>query len=114
MAKLPAGFEDLSRFLPEWAIPVEYDRHEKRLGLSLDEVRAFHDALFPRMEAVMAHLQRLPADGATGEEDRNLFYLAMSFMEMSHPVDLGWKRTDIDDAYPIGRIDFLPPSNQPG
>ena len=116
MAALPAGFEDLARFVPGWALPAEYDRHEKRLALSIEEVRAFYDALFPRMEAVMAHLQRLPADAleSLGEDERNLFYLAMGFMEMSHPVDLGWKGVDIEDSYPIRRIDFLPPSNQPG
>jgi hypothetical protein len=42
-----------------------------------------------------------------GPADRNLFLLASMCMEVSHPVELGWQTTDIADAFPTGRVQFL-------
>jgi hypothetical protein len=28
-------------------------------------------------------------------------------MEVTHPIELGWKTTDIEDAFPYQRLEFL-------
>nr|ART40450.1 K793 [uncultured bacterium] len=69
--------------------------------------------MFPRMDAICTLLDRhsvaefdtLPA------EVQNLHNLALAFMEVSHPIDMGWRTTDVDDAFPSSRFEFLPPSN---
>jgi hypothetical protein len=30
-------------------------------------------------------------------------------METSHPIDLNWQRPDIDDAFPVERMEYLAP-----
>ncbi len=53
---LPAGFEDLQPLVAEWALRTQDRRAAKRLSSTMEAVRAFYDAIFPRMEAVMDHL----------------------------------------------------------
>jgi hypothetical protein len=110
---LPKDFADLAAFADTWSLPSEHDRHLKRITSSLDEVRAFYKALFPRMDAICRFLDRYPVAefAALPAEAKNLHYLALAFMEVSHPVDMGWRTTDVDDAFPSSRFEFLPPSN---
>lgn len=110
---LPAEFADLAPFAAIWSLPSEHERHLKRITTSLDEVRTFYRALFPRMDAICTVLNKYPADayGTLPAELQNLHNLALAFMEVSHPVDMGWRTTDVDDAFPSSRFEFLPPSN---
>jgi hypothetical protein len=32
-------------------------------------------------------------------------------MEVSHPIDMNWRTSDVDDAFPSSRFEFLPPSS---
>ena len=109
--QLPAGFEDLSTHAQAWALKTEKERHRKRVSSSLAEVRAFYGAVAPRIHDIAAHLNRFP--GADPDDlpapERTLYNLALAFMEASHPVDLNWQRPDIDDAFPVDRIEYLAP-----
>lgn len=111
-ALLPAGFEDLQPQIGEWALPTEQARYSKRLGASMDEIRGFYDAIFPRMDAILEHLQAFPADdiAALPAETRRLYRLALSYFEASHPVELKWRGPDLDDAFPAQRIEYQGPS----
>ena len=102
---LPAAFADLTTFA-DWIIPIERDRHRKRVTSDLATVRTFYDAIFPRMDAIITYLNGRGWEDLT-PDDRNLFLLACAFMEVSHPVELGWKTTDIEDAFPYQRLEFL-------
>lgn len=104
-AVLPEAFADLAAF-SEWILPVERDRHRKRVTSDLAMARRFYDAVFPRMEAILSYLNARPWEDLT-PADRNLFILACAFMEVSHPIELGWKTTDIADAFPYERLEFL-------
>ena len=46
---LPTEFADLEPFA-DWALETEAERYAKRLASSMDELQAFYDAAFPRLE----------------------------------------------------------------
>ena len=102
---LPDAFADLAVFA-DWILPVERDRHRKRVTTDLAAARRFYDAVFPRMEAIVAYLNGRRWEDLDGA-DRSLFVLACAFMEVTHPIELGWKSTDIEDAFPYQRLEFL-------
>ena len=106
---LPTDFADLAHYVLEWALPTEKARHQKRLASSLEVVTEFNNALYPRMDSIIAYLNRFPLD-AMPPETINLLNLARAYMETSHPVDLGWPTTDLEDAFPSDRFEYLPPS----
>jgi len=104
-ALLPTGFEDL-RHLGEWIVPTEEGRHKKKIAADLETARGFYATVFPRMEAIIQHLNGVAWESMS-QADRNLFLLASMCMEVSHPVELGWQTTDIADAFPTSRVQFL-------
>ena len=106
---LPADFADLSPWVTHWALRSEEARYRKLEASGIAELRAFYDALFPRLDAIIRYLdcytvETLPPDAKV------LFDLAMTFMETAHPIDLHWDTTDIDDKFPSNRFEFLGPS----
>lgn len=109
---LPKEFAALEPFT-EWALPSERDRHRKRIATDLRTVRTFYDAMFPHMNAIMGFLDKIPADDFDRQpaEVKTLHNLALAFMEVSHPVDMNWRTSDVDDAFPSSRFEFLPPSS---
>jgi hypothetical protein len=113
---LPPEFADLAPFVGAWALETEEKRQKKRATSTLAEARAFYDATFPQMPAIIAWLDRYTlADLDAGKlppEAKRLHLLALACMEASHPVEMGWSATDIDDAFPIERLVYLAPSNQ--
>ena len=54
---LPAEFADLEPFAA-WAIPTERARYAKRISSTMDELQAFYDAAFPRMDDALAYLEQ--------------------------------------------------------
>jgi hypothetical protein len=106
---LPPAYADLEPFTAAWMLPDEKTRYDKLLATDMPELRAFYDAMLPRMEEIILYLNQFPLD-AMPEDSRHLFDLAMTFMETAHPVDLRWKTTDIDDKFPADRFEFSPPS----
>lgn len=111
---LPAGFDDLTPLVAAWALHTEQERYSKRLATPLPALRAFYEALFPRMDAVLTHLSAYPADApaALPVPVRNLYHLALSCFEASHPVELKWKAQDLDKAFPASRIVYQAPSDR--
>lgn len=111
---LPPEFTDLEPWVADWALPNEQQRQAKRVGSDLDTVRRFYDAMLPRMPAVFAYLDQIQhGDVATlAEPTRRLYLLGCAFIEASHPIEMKWRRTDIDDAFPLDRLLFNAPSNQ--
>ncbi len=82
---LPKGFEDLARFA-DWALPTERERHAKRLNTPLEELDAVYEALLPRIEEAIAHLDTFPIDDLPPAEN-NLMLLTLVFVEVSLSVE---------------------------
>ncbi len=111
---LPPEFADLEAWVAEWALPNEQQRQAKRVASDLDTVRRFYEAMLPRMPAVFDYLDKIQHGDVAQLADptRRLYLLGCAFIEVSHPVEMKWRRTDIDDAFPLERLQFLSPSNQ--
>ena len=112
-AALPPGFDDLAPLVAAWALPTEQERCGRRLSAGLPELRRFYDAILPRMDEVMRHLEGFPADdlAALPEATRTLYRLALSYFEAANPIELKWKGSDLDHAFPASRIVYQAPSN---
>jgi hypothetical protein len=101
MHALPPGFEDLDQLAAKWARPTEVERNTARRTSSMAELESVYATLLPRMPAIVAALnqRRLPdLDPA----ERSLLWMALSFMEVAHSVEL-FKEPDPSDAFPAGR-----------
>jgi hypothetical protein len=112
-ALLPTGFEDLGPFVNDWAIATECDRYAKRIATPMGEIAAFYNVISTRMDAVMQHLQAHPATNlaAVPECTLRLYRLALSYFEVSHPIELHWHEANLIDAFPAERIIYQSPSN---
>jgi hypothetical protein len=95
MATFPAAFADLEPFA-DWALPSEADRYAKRLASSMDELQAFYDAAFPRLEESTDHLKSVALDGIS-EEDRNLLWMFSALVTVSFPVEV-WRQARVPDS----------------
>ena len=56
---LPDEFKDLNSFTSGWALSTEEERNKKRLASSMQEIRAFYDAVCPM--ARHRQLRQVPA-----------------------------------------------------
>lgn len=83
---LPKGYEDLA-WLADWALPTERARHTKRLGTPLAELQGVYDALLPRIEPAIAHLDQFPLSDLPPPE-ANLMLLTLVFVEVCPSVEL--------------------------
>jgi hypothetical protein len=92
---LPADFGDLEPF-GDWSLEHESERYAKRLSSTMDELEAFYDAAFGRLEAAMDHLDRF-ALSALPDEERRLLWLCYSLINVSFPVEV-WRQPRVPDS----------------
>ncbi len=104
-SELPAQFSKLCPWVAEWAQPTEQARYLKLHAVTFEQLKAFYDAMLPEMDAIMAFLKTQPVEGMAPDA-LNLFHLAMTFAETSHPLDLGWRDTDFPSAFAWERMEF--------
>ena len=103
-ALLPDGFADLAPWA-DWALEPERARTAKKAASSMEEIRAFYDAMMPRLEAIMAYLDRVPAGDERPAPAHRLHLLALSLVEVANLVEL-YKRREIIEA--CDPLDFNP------
>ncbi|HVZ45478.1 MAG TPA: hypothetical protein VHA82_16825 [Ramlibacter sp.] len=103
--KLPEPFATLQPFVDAWALGSEQERFRKLHTTTIEDLRAFYDAVLPRLREALAYLDQWTI-GELPEDARTLYDLAMTFAETAHPVDLQWKDVDFPDAYPWDRFEF--------
>src|SRR5215472_13909186 len=94
-ASLPADFADLAPFAG-WALPSESARYAKRVASTMDELQAFYDAMFPRLEAAIEYLDKLPLD-ALPDDAKNLLWMSCALVTVSFPVEV-WRQPRVPDA----------------
>jgi hypothetical protein len=95
MATLPPDFADLEPYAP-WSLPTERERFAKRLASSMDELQAFYDAAFPRLDDAVAYLDQFPLD-ALPEDATHLIQLYYSLMNVSFPIEV-WRQQRVPDS----------------
>jgi hypothetical protein len=84
---LPEGFDDLERFVADWAKPTRRERYDTRLSKTIDEIGEFYDAIAPRAEEAIAHLDALDVDDL-GDADLRLLQLLYSMILVSYAVNI--------------------------
>jgi hypothetical protein len=94
-ALLPAEFADLEPYA-DWALPTEAQRYAKRLASSMEELQAFYDVAFPRLEDAAAYLDRFPLD-ALPQDAARLLQLTYSLINISFPVE-AWHQARVPDS----------------
>ena len=103
-ALLPQAFADLAPYM-DWALEPERARTAKKAASSMEEIRAFYDAMMPRLEKIMAYLDGVPAGDERPESAHRLHLLALSLVEVANLVEI-YKRREIIEA--CDPLDFNP------
>ncbi len=96
---LPEPFEDLVPFL-DWALEPERARTEKKAESSMDEIRAFYDAMVSRLDEIIRYLEDyfgavMPAPA------HRLYLMSLSLVEVSTLVELYKRREAVDACDPL-------------
>ena len=95
MPTLPAEFADLEPFA-EWSLETEAERYAKRLSSPMDELQAFYDAAFPRLDDATTYLDQLDL-AALPEDATRLLWLCYSLVNVSFPVEV-WRQPRVPDS----------------
>lgn len=96
---LPDVFADLAPFAPVWALDTETKRNMQRHAASMDEIKAFGDAILPRVDDIVAYLNgfaldALPPDGAV------LMQMLLSLAEIAPALEFYGQQAVIDGYDP--------------
>jgi hypothetical protein len=84
---LPAAFADLEPYVGTWCLGTERERYATRLSSSMADMKAFYEAMFPRVDDALEHCSRFPLD-ALPEDARALLQLVHSFIMVTFPVEV--------------------------
>ena len=95
MSSLPAPFADLEPY-GDWALRTEHERYAKRLSSSMDDLQAFYDAAFPRLEAMIDYLDGFELR-ALPEDATRLLWLCYSIVQVSFPIEV-WRQPRVPDS----------------
>lgn len=94
-SQLPPEFADLEPWA-DWALPTEPERYAKRLATPMDDLQAFYDAAFPRLEDAAAYLEQLPLEDLPPDATR-LLHVMYSLINISFPVE-AWRQPRVPDS----------------
>jgi hypothetical protein len=95
MPTLPVEFAELEPFA-DWGLATERGRYAKRLSSTMEELQAFYDAAFPRLEAAASYLEQFELD-ALPEDAKRLLWLFCSLVTVSFPVEV-WRQPRVPDS----------------
>ncbi len=110
MTLLPEPFVELEPLVAEWALGSEAQRNYKRRNSDMQVLHDFYNALLPRMEALAEYLRPLAIDQFS-DEQKNLYDLALMFMEMSLSIE-NFRSPDVPGGFDPDRFHILPPYAQ--
>ena len=86
-AMLPAEFADLEPWAGTWVFPSAHERMQARLNSSMEELQAFYDAVFPRVEDAMKYLDAFELADLS-DEQVNLMRLLYALSAVSLAVEM--------------------------
>lgn len=89
--KLPREFAHLEHLVDEWAIEDGHARYVKRVNSSMEQIRAFYDAVFPYAEESVAYVDKFDYDQPLPEDVANLRNLLYSLITVALAVEL-WQQ----------------------
>jgi hypothetical protein len=98
---LPAQFQELERWMA-WSLATEQERSAKRQASTMEEIRAFYDAMLARIDEVLRYVDQFPMN-ALPEDATRLFYLTLSLAEVSFAVEQ-FGQPSVVDGYDVKRF----------
>ena len=98
---LPKQFHGLEQWLA-WSLATEQERSDRRQASTMDDIKAFYDAMLARMEEVLPYLDQFSVD-ALPEDATRLFYLMLSLAEVAPAVEQ-FGQPSVIDGYEVKRI----------
>jgi hypothetical protein len=101
--RLSEPFHDLEMYL-EWALPTERLRTAKRHASSMQQIRAFYDAMVGRLEEILQHLSGFTLENVP-DDTNTLLLLTLSLAEVAPAVE-NFGQPDVVDGYQWSR--FVP------
>ena len=84
---LPDGFDDLEPYVEEWARPTRRQRYDARLSKTYSQLAEFYDAMAPRAEEAIAHLNGQSINDLPERAER-LLQLLYSMILVSYAVNV--------------------------
>jgi hypothetical protein len=95
MSTFPPEFADLEPYA-DWALATEPERYAKRLSSTMQELEAFYNAGFGRLEDAMTYLDQFPIDELPIDA-KHLLWLCYSVVNASFPVEV-WRQPKVPDS----------------
>ena len=109
--QLPEGFRDLEPYF-DWSLATDHERIIKRKTSSMAEITAFYQAMLPRMDAILSHLEQYPAEQDASQVPANiqrLFFLTLSLAKIAPAVELyGYPVPEGLDALRLENVNIYP------
>ena len=85
---LPAGFETLSQFVDTWGrLESQEQRYLQRQHCSMQELKAFYDAVAPRLDEIFNHLDIFPMDKLP-EPEALLYRVTLGLTEAAMAIEV--------------------------
>jgi hypothetical protein len=97
-AMLPTQFSDLEPFAGKWSLAREQDRYAERLSSTMEEMQAFYDAFFPRVDEALDYCDQFSLDDMP-EDAVRLLDLIYSLINASFPIEV-WHQPQVPDSGP--------------
>jgi hypothetical protein len=92
-ALLPPKFAELEPWAGTWCLATEPERWAQRLRSSMQEMKAFYDAFFPRAEEAICFCDGFPLEGMPADAER-LLQLLHSLLMVSYAVEV-WRQPEV-------------------
>jgi len=100
-ALLPEQFQGLEKWI-DWSLETEDERSDRRQASTMEDIKAFYDAMLARMEEVLPYLEKFSLDALPDDASR-LFYLTLSLAEVAPAVEQ-FGQPSVVDGYDIKRF----------
>jgi hypothetical protein len=92
-ALLPQDFADLEPHAATWCLPGEPERFAQRMSSTMEEMQAFYDAGFPRIQDALAYCDKFPLDDLP-DDAQHLLQLIHSIVIVAMCVEI-WHQPQI-------------------
>jgi hypothetical protein len=94
---LPSEFADLETHAATWCLATEAERWDQRMASSMDQLVAFYDAAFPRLESAIEFCDQHPLTDLPADVER-LLQLIHSLVLVSMAVEIFGQPKTVDAA----------------
>ncbi len=109
---LPSEFADLEPYAADWVLATEAERNAFRIRRSMEELDAFHNAVFPRLDALCDYIDQYPLDAMPAPAAR-LLRLGQMVMEIM-PATMVYREPDVPNSIPPEEFHIISPDDPVG